>query len=235
MAKQVNDDRMSGNISDYTSGENSDIDTDLRDLTQKVQHEEKLDSNDALSIDIPKINSIMKERHSIATIKYGLGKPKLPGFLRISCEFSAFCDTDSYTILKDLVKESEVTCTERTVAALVTQCTTLIETKNSDIKNIVSKVKAVLESTPATSKTRGQFFSELKKLKSYWDSKLDAYMNRGSNSSNSERKLHRVKRAQGGRDSFKPKKRKSVKFLQNNDSIIKDLESLKLRVDKLKK
>ena len=59
------------------------IGTDLRDLTQKVQQDE-LDSNDALSIDIPKIHFIMKERHSIATIKYGLGKPKLPGFLRIS-------------------------------------------------------------------------------------------------------------------------------------------------------
>ena len=46
----------------------SDIDTDLRDLTQKDLKEE-LDSNDTLSIDIPKINSIMKERHRFATIK----------------------------------------------------------------------------------------------------------------------------------------------------------------------
>ena len=56
-----------------------------------------------------------------------------------------------------------------------------------------------------------------------------------SNSSNSERKMHKVKRVQGGKYSFKPKKKKSLKFNQNNDSIIKELESLKIRVDKLNK
>ena len=55
---------MEGTISQYTTDESnsSDIDTDLRDLTQN--------SNDTPSIDIPKINSIMKKRHDWGNPSY---------------------------------------------------------------------------------------------------------------------------------------------------------------------
>ena len=171
---------------DTSPGYDSDPDLELNETTLVSSASKVEDYKKTMEASIKEVDTLMFQRHRIATIKHSIDQvdansenPTLPAFMSFQLTFTASCDEASQALFMEATKELHQKGLAKLLSTLQDTCAQIIRGKNEEIKRRVAETKTKLSIKEAEAGPhRAKFFTNLEALRQKWAEKINSYKQR---------------------------------------------------------